>query len=284
MKKILVTGANSYIGTSVEKWLKKYPDQYQAETLDLLDPKWHDFDFSSFDVVFHVAGIAHIKETAGNAHLYYEINRDLVFEVAQKSKEAGISQFIFLSSMSVYGVKTGIITKDTAPTPKSNYGKSKLQAEEKISTLRDNNFRLAILRPPMIYGPNCKGNFPRLVKYSRLLPIFPQYSNQRSMLFIDNLSEVIRLRIDDQEEGIFFPQNKEYVNSSELVKEIIKYEQKKIFFTSIFNIFIPIAIHLIKPIRKLFGSLIYDHSLSNYRDWQYCIVDFKTSICKTMEK
>ena len=56
MKKVLITGANSYIGTNVEQWLLKEPDKYHVETLDMKDPNWINFDFSKFDVVFHVAG------------------------------------------------------------------------------------------------------------------------------------------------------------------------------------------------------------------------------------
>ena len=125
MKKILITGANSYVGASFEKWLSQWPNEYHVDTIDMIDGTWREKSFAGYDVVFHVAGIAHIKETKENAHQYYEINRDLAFETAQKAKADGVSQFIFMSSMSVYGIESGVITKNTKPSPKSHYGKSK---------------------------------------------------------------------------------------------------------------------------------------------------------------
>src|SRR5690606_7124221 len=113
-------------------------------------------------VVIHVAGIAHVKETKENADLYYKVNRDLAFEVAKKAKNEGVKQFIFLSSMSVYGIETGIIKINTPTNPKTNYGRSKLEAEELISSIESDSFKVAILRPPMIYGKGCKGNYIRL--------------------------------------------------------------------------------------------------------------------------
>lgn len=117
MKKILITGKNSYIGESVENWLLKEPDKYKVDTVDMKDGSWKEKDFSEYDVVFHVAGIAHIKETSDNQELYYKVNRDLAYETAQKAKQGGIKQFVFLSSMSVYGVETGVINKNTPVCP-----------------------------------------------------------------------------------------------------------------------------------------------------------------------
>lgn len=160
MKRILITGANSYIGTSFEKWLSQWPDKYTVDTIDMIDGKWRKESFAGYDVVFHVAGIAHIRETKKNRDLYYKVNRDLAYETAKKAKAEGVNQFIFISSMSVYGVDNGVINKNTPLNPKSNYGKSKLQAEKLIKPLCDDNFKVAILRPPMVYGKGCKGNYP----------------------------------------------------------------------------------------------------------------------------
>ena len=123
MKKILITGANSYIGTSFEKWLAKFPNKYLINTVDMKSEAWEEKDFSEYDVVFHVAGIAHVKETKKNQDLYYSVNRDLVYKTAEKAKAEGVRQFIFLSSMSVYGVENKIIDKNTPLKPSSNYGK-----------------------------------------------------------------------------------------------------------------------------------------------------------------
>ena len=138
MKKILITGANSYIGTSFEYYVKdKYLDLFEIETVDMLDLTWRKKSFTGYDVVFHVAGIAHQKETKKNGYLYYKVNTDLAIEVARKAKNDKVKQFVFLSSMSVYGVNSGEITDVTIPNPKSHYGKSKLKAEEGILSLQD---------------------------------------------------------------------------------------------------------------------------------------------------
>src|SRR5690554_6259245 len=76
MKNILITGKNSYIGTSLENWLMRELDKYKVDTVDMKDGSWKEKDFGSYDVVFHVAGIAHIKETNDNQDLYYKVNRD----------------------------------------------------------------------------------------------------------------------------------------------------------------------------------------------------------------
>jgi UDP-glucose 4-epimerase len=211
MKRVLITGANSYVGTNVECWLMREPNKYHVDTIDMIDGSWREKDFSDYDVVFHVAGIAHVKETRKNRDLFFKVNRDLAIEVAEVSKKAGVSQFIFLSSMSVYGLDTGIITRETVPKPKSSYGKSKFQAEEGIRRLEGDNFKVAILRPPMIYGKGCKGNFQKLVKLVKILPVFPKVNNQRSMIYIDNFCNFIKLVIDHSLEGFLFPQNSEYV-------------------------------------------------------------------------
>lgn len=275
MKKILITGANSYIGTSFEKWLKQWENDYLVETISVKDRTWKAKDFSNFDVVFHVAGIAHIKETKENKQLYYKVNRDLVYEVAKKSKEEGVKQFIFLSSMSVYGMKTGVISKDTDPKPKSNYGKSKLQAEELIASLQDAEFKIAVLRPPMIYGKGCKGNYVRLEKFALKSPIFPDIKNKRSMIYIDNLCGFLKLLIDDWNSGLFLPQNDEYVCTSDMVREIANEHGKKIYMTKLFNPLLR-AIN-ISIVNKVFGDLVYEKRSSEYGT-RYSIYDLKKTI------
>ena len=191
MKKILITGAGSYIGTSFEVYAKAREKDWQIDTLDMLDGSWRGRSFAGYDAVFHVAGIAHQKETAENAHLYYEINSDLAIEVAKKAKADGVGQFVFLSSMSIYGRETGIITKETSPAPVTNYGKSKLQAEEGILPLADESFTVTVLRPPMVYGDGCRGNYNAIIRIVERFPVFPRVNNRRSMIHVDNLSSFV---------------------------------------------------------------------------------------------
>lgn len=258
MKKILITGANSYIGTSFEKWVKQWQKDYLVDTVDMIDGTWKEKSFSGYDVVFHVAGIAHIKETKENAELYYKVNRDLVYEVAKKTKAEAVKQFIFLSSMSVYGMETGIISKDTVTSPKSNYGKSKLQAEELIYPLQDSTFSIVVLRPPMIYGKGCKGNYVRLEKFALKSPIFPDIKNKRSMIEIDKLCEFVKQIIDYESKGLFLPQNDEYVCTSDMVREIAEAHGKKIHMTKLFNPLLRVL--KVSTVNKVFGDLVYERA------------------------
>ncbi|WP_162150776.1 NAD-dependent epimerase/dehydratase family protein [Acholeplasma equifetale] len=273
MKKILITGANSYIGTNVEKWLLKEPDKYYVETLDMKDPNWINFDFSKFDVVFHVAGIAHIKETKKNKEFYFKVNRDLAIETAKKAKDSGVKQFIFLSTMSVYGKETGIITKTTLPNPKSAYGKSKYEAEVLLKELEDDSFRICILRPPMVYGKNAPGNFKKLVDFVVKIPLYPNYDNKRSALHIDNLCMYIKYYIDNRLSGIYCPQNPDYFNTTKLIIKINSIKNRKAVKTSILN-FLIIILKINKKIRKIYGNLYYDFQESQITD----LISFEDSI------
>ena len=257
MKKILITGANSYIGTSFEKWMAQY-SEYEIDTIDMIDGSWRQYDFSKYDVVFHVAGIAHRKETKENAQLYYDVNRDLAIEVAKKTKQNGVRQLILLSSMSVFGMTTGTITADTIPVPVSNYGKSKLEADVEIEKLSDTDFKVAILRPPMVYGEGCKGNYQLLRKFALKSPVFPDFKNRRSMIHIDTLCVRVKEYIDEAVTGFFYPQDSEYVCTTEMVKKIAEENHKKIHFTKILNPIIRLM--NVGIVNKVFGNLIYDFS------------------------
>lgn len=265
MKKILITGKNSYVGTSLERWLETFGDCYSIESVSLRDDSWRNQDFSRYDVVIHVAGLAHIKETKENAHIYFKVNRDLAYEVALEAKEHQVKQFIFLSSMSVYGIDTGVIDENTILKPKNNYGKSKLEAEKLIANLEDDLFKVAILRPPMIYGNGCRGNYNRLSRIALLSPVFPDIDNERSMIYIDNLSEYIKYIIDYCKQGLFFPQNKSYVKTSEMVILIAKTHDKKIFISRLFNPLVSL-LNRVEIVNKVFGNLVYEKSLSNLNE------------------
>lgn len=283
MKKILITGANSYIGTSFETWVNEWPNEYKVDTLDVKDVDWINYSFKGYDVVFHVAGIAHVSTDPKMEELYYKVNRDLTVEIATKAKLEHVKQFIFMSSIIVYGNDVKRITKDTIPRPENFYGLSKLQADEAIQQLQSTDFNVVSIRPPMIYGKGSKGNYPRLSKLSRKTPIFPTINNSRSMLHIDNLCECIRLLIDNNESGYIYPQNKEYVNTFELVQEIARVYNKRVYGTRIFNFIINPLINRINILSKVFGTLTYDKELSNYQNYNYCVRSFKKSIELTEE-
>ncbi|MEI3598490.1 MULTISPECIES: NAD-dependent epimerase/dehydratase family protein [unclassified Oceanobacillus] len=283
MKRILITGKNSYVGNSFETWLENYPGEYEVEKISLRDETWRERDFSRYDVVLHVAGIAHVSKDPKMEELYYRVNRDLTIEVAEKSKAEGVQQFVFMSSIIVYGEGSSdrkVIDENTIPEPSNFYGNSKLQAENGIKPLESENFKVAIIRPPMIYGKNSKGNYPKLAKAARKLSVFPDIENERSMLHIDNLSEFLRLIIDNKEDGLFFPQNKEFVKTSEMVRLISEVHGQSIQLVTVFNPILKLMSGKIGIIDKVFGNLVYEKSLSKYK-CDYQIRNLKESIIIT---
>lgn len=280
LKNILITGKNSYIGNSVEDWLIREPDKYKVDTVDMKEESWKLKDFSEYDVVFHVAGIAHVSSNPMMEGLYYKVNRDLAIETANKAKAEGVKQFIFMSSIIVYGKSCSgkrVIDRNTVPRPCDFYGYSKLQAEEGIKQLESEDFKVVVVRPPLIYGKGSKGNYPRLVNMAKKTPVFPDIDNVRSMLHVDNFCEFIKVMIDYEERGLYFPQNKEYVKSAELVMMIAEVHGKKILMTKIFNPVLRLMFG-IGVVNKVFGNFVYEKSMSEYANADYQIRDFKESI------
>jgi UDP-glucose 4-epimerase len=256
MLNILILGANSYIGKHLKGYLEQYPADYRVTAISQRDDQWKELDFSVFDSVVDCVGIAHRKETKENAHEYYEINADLAFQTAKKAKASGVKQFIFLSSMSVYGMDEGMITKDTQPNPKTHYGKSKWQAEQQIAPLQDETFRVAIVRPPMVYGEGCKGNYQTLVKLAKILPVVPDYKNERSMISIENLNAYLKQLIDESSCGVFLPQDPVYHCTCDMIREIAKSNHRTPGQTALLNPFVHLFTRTTKG-KKAFGNLIY---------------------------
>ena len=292
MKKVLITGAKSYIGTSFENWVTdNYPGEFEIHTVDMKNPSWREKSFNGYDSIFHVAGIAHSdngKISAEKEKLYRSVNTDLTIEVAKKAKEDGVGQFVFMSSAIVYGAsapmgKIKMITKDTHPSPNNCYSDSKRQAEKGLKELESKEFKICVLRPPMIYGKGSLGNYPVLAKFAQKLPIFPKVNNTRSMLYIENLCAFVRLMIKNSESGIFWPQNKEYSNTTDLVQMIAEEHGKKIVTTGLFNWGLYILRLFTGLVDKAFGSLAYDQKISEYKE-EYCVVDLKGSIGRTEGK
>ena len=272
MKRILITGAGSYIGTSVERWLNKpeFVGMYQVNTIDMRGEDWQKKDFSGYDTVFHVAGIAHAdigKVTEEQKRLYYAVNYSLAVETAKKAKKEGVKQFIYMSSIIVYGEGSSVrnkrvITRDTKPSPSNFYGDSKWRAEQKLIPLSTEQFHVAILRPPMIYGEGCKGNYQMLKKIALRFSVFPDFPNERSMLQIGNLCEFVRKLSESQKGGLFFPQDPSYVRTAEMVREIGRRYGKTVHLVKGLNW----GIYLLgywpgrigRMVNKAFGSLVYE--------------------------
>lgn len=296
MKKVLITGANSYIGTSFEQYVsEKYKNELSIDTIDMIDGTWRKKDFSSYNIVFHVAGLAHAD--VGNVSdevkaKYYAINTNLAIETAKKAKADGVKQFVFMSSAIVYGDsapygKSKLITAETEPQPSNFYGDSKWQADKGVRELADNNFNVTVLRPPMIYGKNSKGNYPVMAKLAKRLPVFPAVHNERSMLYIENLCEFLVQVMLLERGGVFWPQNAEYSSTTEIVKMIANTAGHKILISKVFCWIIGITSHIPGKIKNLtnkaFGNLTYDLEMSKY-DFDYQLVGLEESIRRTEEK
>jgi len=253
--KILVVGADGYIGESFAKYAN-------ADIVDSFDG-WKQKDFGGYDSVVYAAGIAHRKQTKKNAHLYFAINRDLAIAVAKKAKLAKVPQFVYLSSMSVFGRKEGEISEDTMPKPGHNdyYGQSKFQAEKKLQKLESADFAVAILRPPMVYGSSsgkkCPGKFAQLQKLSRRLPIVLDNGNKRSILYIDNLSKFLCMAIQTRASGTFHPQNPKYANTAHLIRQIRRKMGKNTIIIRGMGWIVNLAMIFLPPLKTAFGSLYY---------------------------
>lgn len=278
-KKILVAGKGSYIGEKFIEYMSGFSN-YIIDSFNTMTDEWKNMDFSSYDVVYDVAGIAHVKETEENRHLYYDVNMKLAVDIAQKAKIEGVKMFIYLSSMSVYGVNVGKITKNTLPNPVNAYGKSKLEAEKKLWRLEEENFKVCIVRPPMVYGEGCKGNYQILRKFALKFKIFPNYDNKRSMLFVDNLSSTIRGIVHNNESGLYFPQNIDFVKTYDMVSLIVNSNGKGLVESKKLNIPVKIATNNIGVFKKVFGTLVYEKSMNVPESW-ISISDFEQTIKMT---
>lgn len=282
MKNILITGAGSYVGESVRKYmLSTTPGEFVIDAVDTMNDAWKKADYTKYDVVFHVAGIAHVNADPKMEPLYYKVNRDLTIEVAKHAKECGVKQFIFMSSQIVFhesqSLKSEVITKDTKPNPNGFYGDSKLQAEIGLHELESDNFKVCILRPCMIYGPNAKGNFPRLAKLATKVPVFPCWHNKRSMLYIDNLAEFVKQAVLHELSGTFYPQNREQADTVEIIRFFAKAAGHKVWITRLFNPFVWLGSFVLQPINKMFATYYYDPQMSKM-DFDYQLVSFEESL------
>lgn len=281
MKRVLITGAGSFVGTNVEKWLMREPGKFSVGTVDTMNYEWMKANFRKYDTVFHVAGIAHVDPKPEMAPLYFKVNRDLTVEIAKYAKENGVKQFIYMSSRIVYHasktLKGNVTYPDTMPDPNDFYGDSKLQAEKALHELENDTFKVAIIRPPMIYGPGNKGNLPRLAWLATKVPVFPAWHNKRSMLHVYNLAEFIKQVIVRELCGTFYPQNAELADTVEIVRTVAKENGHKIWISRIFNPLVWIGAFFVPAIPKMFSDSYYIPEMSKY-DFDYQVISFAESI------
>ena len=298
MKKILITGAGSYVGESVRRDILAKDSSYRIDAVDTMGDNWKKADYAKYDVVFHVAGIAHVNADPKMEPLYYKVNCNLTIEGAKHAKAAGVWQFIFMSSQIVFhesqSLKAEVLTAETKPVPNGFYGNSKLQAEnglwnlvknQKENSTRSqggNQMKICILRPCMIYGPNAKGNFSRLAKLACKTPVFPEWHNKRSMLYIDNLAEFVKQAIERELEGTFYPQNRELADTVEIVRYFAKEAGHKIWITKLLNPFVWMGSLVLQPINKMFATYYYNPKMSKM-EFDYQLVSFEESLIQVAD-
>lgn len=299
MKKILITGSGSFLGKNLERYLMEYNAEngrelYQVDRVSQRDSMWETFDMHGYDVVFQASGIAHVdtgKVSPGQKEEYYKVNCNLAVTTARRAFEAGVKQFIYPSSVIIYGDSAPLgqekrITQNTVPCSAHFYGDSKIQAEKQLSELQENyrDKSMVLLRLPMVYGKGSKGNYPLLSKIAAKTPVFPAVENQRSMIYVDNLCECIRQIMEEEKSGIFYPQNKEYVSTAKMVQTIARVRGKKISLWKVLNPLVVLAGKMPGKIGsmvgKAFGNLTIAEELSQDRE-SYCIYSFEESIRRT---
>ncbi|MCL2404193.1 MAG: NAD-dependent epimerase/dehydratase family protein [Defluviitaleaceae bacterium] len=285
VKRVLVVGANSYIGDSFARYARK------RLCVDIVDSYegWKTAQYNEYDSVLMVAGLAHQKWTRkqqeANKDMYNAINSDLAIAVAKKAKAGGVGQFIYLSSMAVYGRAVGAITTNTKVMPKDTdyYGLSKYRAETALASLSQVGTSLCIVRPPMVYGPGCPGKFASLVKVAKVLPFIPFVDNKRSMIFIDNLCEFLCLAIERHISGVFHPHNNEYMNTTLLIKAIAKAMGKRRYVMPGLGLLVRCMMPFSSTAKTAFGSLYYDGNVAAmpFKD-DYQVVSIAESVVRSL--
>lgn len=287
-KRIFITGENGYIGTHIKEWLSNCEEPYDVTLLNLRTDDWKNISFKDVDVIIHTAGIVHSPEIT-DWDIYKKVNVDLTFALAQKAKNEGVNQLIFMSTMAVYGkgkrLSQNIIDEKTEICPTGFYGKSKYIAEQKILPLQSENFKVVVVRPPNVYGKNCKGGYITGFKSVALkLPALPYaYPKiKQSTLYIDNLCELVRLIIENGETGLFMPQDKMAVSAVELLTAIIESMGKKISKSRLLGLGIYL-LSFLPIVKKAYGGVAYSEKMTAYYDNRYVVVDFKEGIRRTLK-
>lgn len=267
-KTLMITGASGFIGSN---FIKRYKEKYNIIPMDLLKVKPEEIDFNGVDTVLHLAALVHQMQGAPREK-YFEVNTKLTKKVAEEAKKQGIKHFVFYSTVKVYGYDgdlynhSMILNEESECNPVNDpYGESKWEAEKILRNLEDDNFKVGIIRPPMVYGKGVKGNMESLIKLVKLLPILPfNYDkNRRSLVNIENLMYLTTLVIDKEAQGVFLPLDEKNISLKEIVEGIEKaYNLKRINIPMIQPIFWLLT--KVKPniMVRLFGTLQFDNKLT----------------------
>ena len=282
MKRVLIVGKNSYIGNCLHKWLtQENAGEFLADKISVRDDEWMKVDLNRYDAVLYLSGKVHLKEKKEKWSEYVRLNAELPFEFARKSKECGVPHFVFFSTKGVYQPNTRFIDKNTEPVPQKLYGKSKLMGEKNIIALADESFKVSVIRSPVVYGEGCRGNFPKLLKLSKRVHVFPKLFNKRSMIYIWNLCEFVRLLLEKPVyESILFPQDKEQFSVTDMMIMLWKERKEKYRLSSFLAVIVKLLLKLNASgkLNTMFKETVYDSRMSNYYDNKYCVFSFQEAI------
>lgn len=285
--KILIIGKNSYIGNHIDEWLSRYG--HKVAQLDVLTEDWKNYDYSPFDAIVHVAGIVH-RPDCKDWELYKRVNTDMPVKIATMAKEQGVKQYIYFSTMGVYQAnkKLGASVVDATTPLLSNsssfYGMSKLMAEEALTKLQEEGFSVAFVRPPSVYGKGCKGGYiTGFKKIAQMLPVIPRaYENAcQSFIYIDNLSECVRLIVENHLGGVFCPQDDEIPNANRLLEVICKGIGKTYRSSRLLGICLQL-LSFIPLVKKAYGGIEYSRTLSDTDGLDYVVVSFEEGMRRTV--
>lgn len=280
--KILVIGKNGYISKCFQEYMSSYADDV-VKAISVRDDSWKNMSFAGFDAIFNTAALAHNNARKGTDEEFMNLNVKLPPELAKKAKLDKVPIFIHMSSLIVYGNPSGInefnpITRDTIPNPDNIYGKSKYMGELQLNKLEDDNFRIAIIRSPRVYGEKDTDSIQQLTCFAKTMPIFPDVKNSISMIYSDNLCELVRLIAESKQRGIFFPQQERYICTSKLVKDISVASGHRLFLTKVFNPILYLIRNKAGIVSKVFGNEGYSMELSNHFDGKYRVVSYEESV------
>jgi len=272
---ILITGQNGYIARCLHAHL--LAGRHDARLVDVRSDAWRHMDFSNYDSIVHLAGIVH-NSSAAPAD-FKRVNVELTAALAQKSYDENVPQFIFVSTMAVYGKDYAFtpmneITAQTPLMPKTFYGKSKLSAEAEVTKIYGD--RACIVRPPTVYGENCTGNYRKLRSLILRVKVMPRYENRRGMIYIHNLCELFRLLIENTGAGIFYPQDADFLPTYKLARLIG--ENRGVEVLSLRMPFLKTAAKILPDLKKAFGSLSYAPEMSVCPFGEYRVFDINAAV------
>lgn len=278
---ILIFGAGSYIGEHYRDALEARGHSVKMVSSRRTKPS--EITFEGIDAVINVAGIAHVRITPDMEKLFYSINTDLAIELCKEAKAHGVKQYIYMSSMNVYGDTSECIKSRAQENPKNFYGKSKWLADNAIHEFESDTFKVASVRPPVVYGKGCKGNFVLLMKLSKIFFAFPKIKNTKSLIYIDNLCNFVCQLVENGDGGYFHPQNAQYTNITEIIKEVRSAMGKQTMIIPGFGWLIKLLMRFSHKAERAFADDYYDLKFSQYKNNTYCLVGFKESIRETVE-